>query len=305
MFRAVLMLAGFFSFLSGCSIGNPYKKKNGKWFYDDYEIPDVKGKFQPLNNRCAKDDSTGFYRGSTGFESDGRSFAALDIHYAKDARRVFYCDTYRDGQEYFFYKHNRINTIREADAASFVLLDGSYAKDKNLVFCGGVPFPVADIASFEVLENGFTRDKVQGYYNEKPVSGSDGKTFTSVASHYAKDVKNVYYCFLDFNNPDAVSKISCSVIPGARPDSFQVLEGGYAKDDQHVFFNKNQLSINADGFELLTRGYARSGNAILYDGIAVKNADAATFSVVEPLTDDSTDARDASGRFSAGKKIRE
>lgn len=294
------------SFLFGCKPGNPYHKEDGQWYYDKFIITDVRGTLIPLNKRFAKDDAQGLYRGAAIAGSDAETFEALDEHYAKDGKQVYYCDTYRESKDYFYSKHNRIIVAGHADPASFQLLEGGYGKDRNMAYSEGVPFKVKDVSSFQVLTSGFTKDKLQAYYYEQPVEGSDGASFECVDSHYGKDKARVYYCFLDHADPDRPSTPKSLPIPSADPSSFQVLQDGYSKDTLNLYYNNLRVASNALPLQILGNGYARVKTSVFYNGKPVNNADPESFRIADPLAEDTEkrDAYDKSANFKLGKKVR-
>jgi hypothetical protein len=242
MNRNTFLLMGLFSFLIGCVFSNPYQKKKGDWYYDDMLIHLEPGeKLKPLNNRFARSAQHGFYRGSAIDSSDGASFEAIDSHYAKDKASVFYCDTYRKGQEYYFYKHSRTEKIQGADPVSFVYLEQGYAKDNKAVYYESYAFPVKDVASFKVLTYGFTKDRYMAYCDQIPVEGSDGETFTALDSHYAKDKNHVFYCSFKTREPNAPRRMITQIVKGADLATFDAITDTTGKTDA---FDKNARYLN-------------------------------------------------------------
>lgn len=129
-------------------------------------------------------------------ESDAKSFEALDAHYAKDKNHVWYCDTYRSGQDYFSTKRKRIIIIEKASPATFNILKNGYATDKTNMFFDGVFFPVKDINTFEILDYNFAKDAISGYYMQTEIPGSNGKSFAGLDNHYSKDSCHIYYSYI-------------------------------------------------------------------------------------------------------------
>lgn len=214
---------GLLSFLVGCLVKNPYHKEKGQWYYDDRVINVTSAdKFTPLNNRFAKSTQAGYYRGSMIDSSDGASFVAVDDHYAKDKFSVFYCDTYRKGQEYYMMKHNSTHKVANADPTTFAALEQGYAKDSKTVYYEGYAFPVKEVASFQVLNFGFVKDRYTGYFEQTPVTGSDGESFTPLDGHYAKDNKNIFYCFINRDKPNA-PRIVTQIVKGVDLATFNTV----------------------------------------------------------------------------------
>jgi len=241
-----ILLTGLLSLLFGCdSKTSPFTKSDGLWHYNKTPIT----------------------------IADAATFAPLDNHYAKDRSRVFHADTYRKGQEYFTIKHDRIVEITGADPASFKVMAQGYARDSRRVYFEGVPFAVKDVASFELLDYGFARDRISGYYQQVEVPGSAGGTFAALDSHYAKDASKVFHADFDTGGGAHPPRARSVVLEGAVPDSFKLLDGGYAVGTRHVY----------------------------YRGVAIAGADPATFRMLEPPAADA-DAQDARATYQRGQR---
>jgi hypothetical protein len=116
MFGAMI---GLVSLLSGCSSKKPYQQRNGVWTFEDQPITLQPGEHLiPLIASFAKTERHGYFRGLSLETSEGGSFEALDGHFAKDQRQVFYCDAYRVSQDYFTSPRRRVKLL-EADPTSF------------------------------------------------------------------------------------------------------------------------------------------------------------------------------------------
>lgn len=294
---------GILSFLFGCGPNTPYQKKNGVWYYDDRSIStNFPASFTPLNKRFAKANDFGFYRGATITGSDGKTFVALSDHYAKDKSNVYYCDTYRKGQEYYMMKHNDIETIKGADASSFVYLTGDYAKDKSSAYCEGIGFVVKDVASFEMLDNEFGKDKITAYYHEKEITGSEGESFSILDHHYSKDENAVFYSAIITNEIGTDSKAVNIKLKGASPLSFVVYDDGYAADSVNAYFEGKWLCEIKPSFAVLNYGYAKTDNKIFYQGKEVAGVDVASFKIAD-LRSIENDAIDKNHTYKEGKKI--
>jgi hypothetical protein len=298
---SAIIQMGLLAFLFGCGNQGPYQKKQGEWYWKDERMTVAPGaSVTPLNSQFAKADNEAFFRSSPISGADGHSFEALNDHYAKDARRVYYCDDYRDGKEYFLIKHIRIVAIPGADAASFRMLDDYYARDSARVYFDGVPFAVADVASFEVLSYVHARDHVTGYYVQRPVPGSDGRTFVSVDEHYSKDRANVFYSGLAILNGGA-GEMRNVKLPGADAASFASLGGGYGADSRAVYFEGKPMADATPPLQQLNFFYAKTATHVYYAGELMKGADPVTFRV-EPT--DTYTALDANATYEDGRKLK-
>lgn len=252
--RAVAM--GLLSFLVGCfssgSKSSPFQQKDGQWYYRDTPI--------------------------TG--SDAGSFQILDDHYAKDARRVYFGDTYRKGQEYYSIKHSRVETIEGADAASFAMLDREYARDARRVYRDGAAIPVRDPSTFQLIPGRlFAHDAKVGYYNGWEIPGSIGAAFVVISDHYARDSAQVFYCDIEVPPNTHQPQLRAAALPKADLASFVALEYEYARDAHQAYYQERVIARNPDTFEVLDDGYARTGSMVFYRGDVLKGANAATFVV--------------------------
>src|SRR6476661_2142452 len=111
--KSYFLLMGLFSLLFGCKKPEHYHLTNGVWYFKETAMPIQPGNdFKSINNTFAADDIHGFYRGEVIRESIGKTFTALNEHYAKDEKHVYYCDTYRKGEEYYYLKHNKVLMLK-------------------------------------------------------------------------------------------------------------------------------------------------------------------------------------------------
>jgi DKNYY family len=292
-------MIGLVSLLSGCSSKELYQQRNGIWTFEDQPITLQPGEhLTPLITSFAKTERHGYFRGVPLETSDGGSFEALDEHYAKDQQWVYYCDAYRVGQDYFSSPRRRVKVL-EADPASFRILSRGYARDANKLFFEGQFFPVKDASSFEILEYGFARDRISGYYQQTLIPGSDGGNFAVLDNHYSKDNAHVFYSYNDLNASPVV--LQHQRLDGAMPDSFITLESSYAKDAKRVYHHGKPLAGSAS-FEVLSLGYAKTNTQVFYDGKPVTGADAKSFVMLEPITDQA-DSKDSRANYQQGRRI--
>jgi hypothetical protein len=265
---------GLLSFLFGCKPkSSPFEKRDGAWYYHEMVI----------------------------VGADVRTFEVLSDHYARDASRAYYCDTFRESRDYFLTRHNRVTVIDGAQAATFRYLDQNYARDDAGVYFEGVRFAVKDPATFELLEYGFARDRITGYYHQVPVPGSDGATFAFVDSHYSRDAKHAFYSTIkpgtDGQRPTRVTV----KIDGAQSGTFVALEYGYAADSGRVYYEGKPLTNDPQSFRVLQLGYAASRDRVYYYGAPIVDADPSTFATLDAPTD-SADARDAKASYQQGRR---
>jgi hypothetical protein len=293
---------GLLSFLFGCDSKGDYRRKGGEWYYKDHKLRmESGGGLTPLNATFARASDHGFYREQRISQSDGATFEALSEHYAKDRARVFYCDTYRKGQEYWAVRYNRVVEIEGADAATFQYLGDDVARDARHVYEAGRRVLVKDVPSFALLDHGFSRDRVTGYYHLYAVPGSDGATFTALAPNYARDGASAFYARLLYPTDSSPERLHSVRIAGADVASFTALDDGYARDARRIYFEGRDIAPASATFEVLRNGYAKSETQVFHRGRAIDGADAATFAVPD-IPDADVDARDRSATYYEGKR---
>ena len=295
---------GLLSCLFGCGSDSPYSKKGGKWYFKKDEMQTEKGEeLVTLNKHFAKSARTAWYESSWLGEVDAATFEALTDHYAKDKNSVWYCDTYRNSQEYWSVKHYRTPKLN-ADAKTFRMLDNYYARDTNYVWRDGEGFTVRDINTYERLGDAHARDKVTGYFGMAEIKGSDPATFVAVDGKYSKDAKHVYYSVFDSDKGAHKPFEKTIIMAGADPATFVSLDKGYASDVRQAYYKGDVLTKSVSTFRLLDRGYAIADDKVYYDGQLLKDADAATFVVLEVGVEDAW-AKDKNGKFQYDERMKQ
>jgi hypothetical protein len=231
----IMAALGLLSFLFGCRADSPYHTKDGAWYWKDDRIDlPSSATLTPLNGSFAVANGRGYFRADPIDDSDGATFQALDGTYAKDARHVWYCDTYRKSQEYWLVKRTRATAMAGADPATFRLLTQRYTRDASQIYFEGEAFAVRDPATFEVLYSSYARDRVAGYYMREPVPQSDGASFEGLSDHFARDKTHVWYSHINLSGPGA-GVVENVLLPDADPATFTAIEGDFGKDARRVY----------------------------------------------------------------------
>ena len=267
VFKAVLVIFGVIP-ISRCNSG--YREKNGKITFDGREITDKS--FVVLSNEFAKDSTAAYYKSKSFQYADVASFEAVDAHYAKDKNKAYYCDEYREGQNYYLTKKQTITEVDLAIPASFVTADNGYAKDSKHAYFLGRAFKVKDINSFKTINASFTKDDYQAYLSCVPIAGSDGKSFELLDDFFARDTAHVYYCELIGSHQQRVTILPCN------RKSFTILDYPYWKDETVVFYGSKKLAgAGAASFKVLGNGYAKDNHVVYFESKKLAAADAASF----------------------------
>lgn len=201
--------------------------------------------------------------------------------------------------------------IRGADPGSFHSYDSRFAGDHGAVYFQGRPLPGADPATFMLLATrpGWAKDRSHVYHHDRVVS-DDVEHFTLLGGGLAKDSSAVFWSdgsvvsddpehftviFDDdhylFTKDANVVEVNGTVIAGAEPSTFRVLQGGYARDGRSIFYFTDQV-VDADPatFEPLAGSYARDGRHAYWMGGAIQGADPASFRVLNANLECSSDS---------------
>jgi DKNYY family len=251
-----LIRMGLFSFLLACFSkpdDSPFQQKGGQWHYRDTPIAG----------------------------SEASSFVVLSKDYAKDARRVYFGDTYRKGQEYFAIKHSRVEVIDGADAATFRLIDDHFARDARRIYADGRPLRIADPATFAPIPGRpFARDSRKGYYHGWEIPGSSGPSFDALDDHYGRDAQHVFFCDVVVPPNTATPQLRSVLLQDADVATFTVLDGGYARDAARLYYQDRVIDRQPATFAVMEDDYVRTATQVFYRGSALAGANAATFSVI-------------------------
>ncbi|MEO6313505.1 MAG: DKNYY domain-containing protein [Chitinophagaceae bacterium] len=281
-----LLLVSVLLLLISCGTG--YEEKNGKISFNGKEITDPH--FIILNDAFAKDSQYAYYKEKSIENADISSFEAVDLFYAKDKNRVYYCDEFRDGKNYYLTKYQVIELVEHAIPASFRGIEAGYATDGRNGFYKNHLFAVKDIGTLKGIDEFFAKDTIQVYFNRKPVAGSDGQTFEIIDDRYAKDKQHIYYYGHKGETKDGID-----VLPADRT-SFRVLAYPYSRDSTRIFFeNVTVAGADAATFTLLEYGYAKDKTAVYLNSKKLADADPATFELFKEnasLTQDYYYAKD-------------
>jgi hypothetical protein len=178
------------------------------------------------------------------------SFQKLNDTWAKDRKHI-YCYGGR---------------VTKADVNSFQALNPLYAKDKNHCYYPGGIIKEADVESFRVLDDGVCLFEYRNAFGDH--------THTHCASQgYAADAKKVFYHVNTIDKPCVVGK--------ADPVSFQVLECGYGRDRQSVYYQNSRLKdADAQSFEVIPPHWGRDKKSVFYQGGRLPEADPQTFEIL-------------------------
>jgi hypothetical protein len=272
-------LSGLFG-LTGCvpEKASVWKRTDGKWSYEGspFEAADPET-LKAIDGRFAADAVQAYYRGTPLSGSDPATLVILDEHHARDRRAVFWCDTYRKGQDYYTVRYVRVEPILNADPATYRVLKYEYGADAKRAFKAGQWLrAVRDPASFTVLTPRLARDNRRAYFEDIEIPDSDGATFEIIDVHddaWVRDREHVWH--VRNGQPAAGEPVTREVrmLVGAQAPSLHPLGNEYATD----------------------------GVRLWWRGTAIRDAELTSFASVDG--DDTIDARDSRGPFVRGKRV--
>lgn len=254
----------------------------------DGEIPADIESFEVIDEFFAKDKNTVYFRDSSIFKVDIKSFIPIARGISRDKDKVYKFQYELEGIDTDTVKvfKNKKNEILNV-----------YLKDKNGIYFStismGVPILIkiekADYESFIELHSGYAQDKKNIYYKGEKIKANP-KTFMIIEdkrdiNHYSKDKDNVFYDGNEINKADI--------------KTFNVLNYIYSKDKDSIFYHdKKRKDLNLKTFKILNDSYSKDKNNIYYHGIPLTTTDTETFEVLN-----SNYARDKNNIYYKDKRI--
>ena len=255
----------------------------------DGEIPADIESFEVIDEFFAKDKNTVYFRDSSIFKVDIKSFIPIARGISRDKDKVYKFQYELEGIDTDTVKvfKNKKNEILNV-----------YLKDKNGIYFStismGVPILIkiekADYESFIELHSGYAQDKKNIYYKGEKIKANP-KTFMIIEdkrdiNHYSKDKDNVFYDGNEINKADI--------------KTFNVLNYIYSKDKNNIYYLNNKLKeADVRTFEVLNDQYSKDKNNVYYyDGEIIENRDAKTFNLL-----DESYSKDRNGIYYLGKKL--
>ena len=272
----LLGLLGF----TACASEKPsvWKRTEGKWSYDgspfDAADPET---LKAIDGRFASDAVQAYYRGTPLPGSDPATLEILDEHHARDQRAVFWCDTYRKGQDYYTVRYTRVTAIADADPATYRALKYEYGADAKRAYKAGLLLRgVRDPASFTVLTPRLARDHTRAYFEDIEIPDSDGATFEIIDVHDDAWVRD-------------------------REHAWHVRSGQAGAGEPVTREVRMLVSAQAPSLRPLGNEYATDGVRLWWRGTEMRDAELTSFASVEGS--ETFDARDGRGPFVRGKRV--
>lgn len=233
-----------------------YQVKNNKVYYNNYIIKKANIKsFKKLKNGFAKDKLGVYYKGEL-IKLDPKYFQIIKYDYCRDNKKI-YTGEYQ---------------LKNIDLSTFKVLNRNYSKDKNYFYYGISKIQELNAKQVKIYENYILDDK-KVYCGSKEIKACDPKTFEVLGYLKSKDKNYVY----DEEDP----------IPRADPGSFQVLkykngeESEYCKDESFIYYQSELIIADPDTFQVLNEYYAKDDFRVFNWGEIIKNADSKSFTIIK------------------------
>lgn len=145
----------------------------------------------------------------------------------------------------------------------------------------------ADVASFEVLGSEYAKDKNKVYFKDKDITAEVDPTTFRVVDHIGYDQSHVYVAqafvhsrFSDKPKP----KNTMLRIEGANPDTFEVIDYDWSRDDKLYFYNYQAVAVDHASFEILNTICSKDKNSVYLhnqEEIRTSSIDVASIQVVD------------------------
>ena len=183
----------------------------------------------------------------------------------------------------------------------------------DVVSYRGIPIEAADPITFVVLGYGYAKDYYNVYIDGQILRYVDPASFRLKVPPYHSNGNIEFYPEIDGRQtcPDIYGrqnygyvKTSNAVlfngrkIEGASVSSFEILQGGYARDAFNVYFFGRKTDASGFSFKYLGDGYAEDAFNVYYNGRKIEGTMGTSFKVLGGGY-----AEDAFNTYYKGKKI--
>ncbi|NRF68291.1 DKNYY domain-containing protein [Aquincola sp. S2] len=146
--------------------------------------------------------------------------------------------------------------------------------------------PVGDgrVATLTVLNRRFAKSPAQAFFRATPLADADPATFEALDEHHARDAQRVFQADTYRVSQDyfTTRRVRIRVLEGADPARFQLLTGGYARDDRQAWFEGEPFAVrDVASLEVLDDGWARDKRSGYYLRTPVDGSDGASFAALD------------------------
>ncbi len=157
---------------------------------------------------------------------------------------------------------------------NFKFIACNYIKADDKIYFGNHQIEGVDISTFDVFSETYSFDKNHIYNQNLIDEHFYDKNYQALNEHYIKGDRLVYYYL------DELYELKAIVLD---TDTFEVLEGNYARDAKSVYYGANRLNPQPDleTFEVLEDDLARDKDHVYYGSFTVEGVDMASFEYLE------------------------
>lgn len=145
----------------------------------------------------------------------------------------------------------------------------------------------ADVASFEVLGLEYAKDKNKVYYKSEDITAEVDHATFRVVEYIGYDQNHVYvaqeFAHGRFSEKPMPQEIMLK-IEGANPDTFEMIDYDWSKDDKLYFYNYKPVAVDYQSFEILNDVCSKDKNTVYLhrqDEIIPSQIDVATVRVID------------------------
>lgn len=244
-------------------MGWGYAKDRNNVYYDDKKVLGADINTFEVKEDIVKDKNSIYSNGKKLEGADIQTFRKLNEYYDIDKNNIYYN----------LNSNLDIKRIKNTDG-NFKIIEEKLIKNKDGVYYLGEKIKEIDPNSFKIIrKNNFKKDN----------------------SYYAKDSKNVYYIqldpsyILDTDNTlkDNALKNVVKVLKGANPNTFEVINDYYSKDDKNIFYiswivEKEPLIKGADikTFEVLNNDFSKDKDNVYFGTDKEEDLDSKSFKIL-------------------------
>ncbi len=269
-------------------LNQAYAIINGRAFYRFEEMEGVDtANFEVWDFEFAHDKQRLYYMGEAIENSFPASFEQLDEYIFKDERNVYIVDRH--------YGH--LLHAPNLDGASVELIERYYFKTKDAVYFYEAQIPEAEPATFEILEGAYSKDKNAVYYSNQKLEGLDPKTTRALSYQFICDEEHAFHydtqidlvgkdCQLIEENGDYIKDkkrvfYEGELVPDADPATFEILEGNFQRDKDHLFYGPQKLDIDPKTAIHIGEPYIIGQSKVYFNHTTIEGADVNSFEILD------------------------
>lgn len=172
--------------------------------------------------------------------------------------------------------------LRGITPDGFHVFNSAYIGNHQIIYTPYGDAKVAHPDTFEVLDDGGNPNYPQGYGKDEEfvyffTSSTD--TRHAVRLKACKNPSSFSLLTFDYAKDDQHVYYDRAIVKSAIPQSFFVLDNGYSRDEKHIFWRDQPVKAKVSSFIELGEGYAADEKNIFYHGTLL-DVDRAKFTLL-------------------------